>query len=49
MSDTPPSFLRRHRRAFLASAAGAVVAAGGYGLTRAVRKVRMSAARSRDL
>jgi hypothetical protein len=48
MSDPVPSFARRHRRAFLASAAGAVVAAGGYGLTRAVRAVHMSAARAKD-
>lgn len=48
MSDVPPSFVRRHRRAFLASAAGAVVA-GGYGLLHAVQKVRMSAARATDL
>ncbi|MFO0797693.1 MAG: hypothetical protein U0804_09445 [Gemmataceae bacterium] len=42
-------FVRSHRRAFLASAAGGVAAAAGFGLFRAVHKVRMSAARSRDL
>lgn len=49
MSDSAPSFARRHRRAFLASAAGAAGAAGTYGLLAAVQKVRMSAARSKDL
>ncbi|QDU22946.1 hypothetical protein [Urbifossiella limnaea] len=49
MPDLVPPLVRRHRRAFLASAAGGVVAAAGYGLVSAVRKVRMSASRSRDL
>jgi hypothetical protein len=48
VSDPPPSLFRRHRRAFLASAAGSVLAAGGYGLLHAVRRVRMSAARAKD-
>jgi hypothetical protein len=47
MTDPNPSFLRRHRRAFLGSAA-ALLAGGGYGVYRAVEKVRRAASRSAD-
>ena len=47
MTDPNPSWVRRHRRAFLGAAA-ALLAGGGYGLYRAVEKVRRDASRSAD-
>lgn len=47
MSDPHPSWLRRPRRAFLGSAV-ALLAGGGYGLYRAVEKVRRDSSRSAD-
>jgi hypothetical protein len=47
MTDPHSSWLRRHRRAFLGSAA-ALLAGGGYGLYRAVERVHRAASRTAD-